>query len=58
MGEKIRWGLMGAGAILERWMKGAAQVSDMEIAAVASRTQESARRAAGRWPADGRYRKR
>lgn len=49
MGEKIRWGLMGAGAILERWMQGAAQVPDMEIAAVASRTQESARRAAGRW---------
>lgn len=38
----IRWGLLGAGAILNRWMKGARQVEDMEIAAVASRTRESA----------------
>lgn len=49
MGEKIRWGLLGAGAILERWMKGALQVPGMEITAVASRTQETARRAADKW---------
>lgn len=45
----IRWGLLGAGAILERWMKGARQVDGMEIAAVASRTRESAERVARAW---------
>ncbi|MDE6882398.1 MAG: Gfo/Idh/MocA family oxidoreductase [Lachnospiraceae bacterium] len=39
---KIRWGLLGAGEILNRWMKGARQVEDMEIAAVASRSRERA----------------
>lgn len=38
----IRWGILGAGSILNRWIKGAMQVKDMEIAAVASRTMESA----------------
>ena len=37
-GGKIRWGLLGAGAILNRWMKGAVQVEDMEFVAVAYRT--------------------
>ncbi len=47
MEEKvIRWGLLGAGAILKRWMKGARQVEGMEIAAVASRTRRTAERAA------------
>ncbi|MDE6994777.1 MAG: Gfo/Idh/MocA family oxidoreductase, partial [Lachnospiraceae bacterium] len=40
--RKIRWGLLGAGAILDRWMKGARQVEDMEIVAVASRSRERA----------------
>ena len=44
----IRWGLLGAGAILDRWMKGAVQVENMEIAAVASRSQETAQRMAKR----------
>ena len=39
--EKIRWGLLGAGVIIDRWIKGAMQVEDMEIAAVASRTNVS-----------------
>ncbi|MDD6614954.1 MAG: Gfo/Idh/MocA family oxidoreductase [Lachnospiraceae bacterium] len=43
---KIRWGLLGAGRILDRWMKGARQVEDMEIVAVASRTEETAGRVA------------
>ena len=34
MQRKIRWGLLGAGNILHRWMKGVRQVEDMEIAAV------------------------
>ena len=47
--KKIRWGLLGAGVLLERWMKGFAQVEDAEIAAVASRTPETAKRVAGRF---------
>ena len=47
--KKIRWGLLGAGVLLERWMKGFAQVEDVEIAAVASRTPETAKRVAGRF---------
>ena len=44
--RNIRWGLLGAGAILNRWMKGARQVEDMEIVAVSSRTMETAGRMA------------
>lgn len=40
--RKIRWGLLGAGEILNRWMKGAQQAEDMEIVAVASRSRERA----------------
>ena len=47
--KKIRWGLLGAGILLERWMKGFRQVEDAEIAAVASRTRETAERMAGRF---------
>lgn len=39
MNRKIRWGLLGAGKILDRWMKGACQIDDMEIVAVASRAR-------------------
>ena len=46
MSKKIRWGLLGAGKILDRWMKGARQNDDMEIVAVASRTRESAEKTA------------
>ena len=46
MNRKIRWGLLGAGKILDRWMKGARQIDDMEIVAVASRTRESAAKTA------------
>ena len=42
MQRKIRWGLLGAGNILHRWMKGVRQVEDMEIAAVSSRPNEPA----------------
>jgi predicted dehydrogenase len=42
MENKIRWGLMGAGGIVERWIKGARQFDDMEIVAVASRSQQTA----------------
>ncbi len=45
-GKKIRWGMLGAGAILDRWMKGAVQVEGAEVAAVASRTVETAGRQA------------
>jgi predicted dehydrogenase len=49
MGNKIRWGLMGAGAIVERWIKGARQLEDMEIVAVASRTKETAVKASQKY---------
>ena len=48
-GRKIRWGLLGAGVILNRWMQGALQVDDMEICAVSSRTERSARAMAEKW---------
>ncbi len=44
--KKIRWGVMGAGDILRRWIKGARQIRDMELVAVASRSRESAEKAA------------
>lgn len=40
--KEIRWGLLGAGNILNRWMKGARQADGMKIVAVASRTRETA----------------
>jgi predicted dehydrogenase len=47
---KIRWGLMGAGLIVSRWINGARQLEDeMEIAAVASRSKATARGAAERY---------
>jgi len=51
MAEKkvIRWGLLGAGVILDRWMNGVKQVDGMEIVAIASRTVESARRMAEKY---------
>lgn len=46
---RICWGLLGAGAIVDRWIKGALQHEDMEIAAVASRSVERVRATAARW---------
>lgn len=46
---KIRWGLLGAGEIVNRWMKGVRNVEDMEIVAVSSRTVETARKIANEW---------
>ena len=47
--EKIRWGLLGAGILLDRWMKGFQQVEDAEIAAIASRTRGTAEKMADRF---------
>ena len=47
--EKIRWGLLGAGVLLNRWMKGFMQVEDAEVAAIASRTTHTARNMADRF---------
>lgn len=49
MDKKIRWGLLGAGAILDRWMFGAMQNDDMEVVCVASRTKETAQRMAKKY---------
>lgn len=43
---KMRWGLLGSGKILDRWLKGFRQVEDAEIAGIASRTIETAQRRA------------
>nr|MCR4804197.1 Gfo/Idh/MocA family oxidoreductase [Clostridia bacterium] len=47
--KKTRWGLLGAGRLLERSMNGFLQVEDAEIAAIASRTQETAQKMAVRF---------
>lgn len=47
--EKIRWGLLGAGALLNRWLKGFEQMDDAEIAGIASRTIETAKKQAARF---------
>ena len=47
--EKIRWGLLGAGNLLNRWMKGFQQVEDAEISAIASRTRDTAQTMANRF---------
>lgn len=47
--SNIRWGLLGAGNLLNRWMNGFRQVEDAEIAAIASRTIETAKRMADRF---------
>lgn len=49
MERKLRWGLLGAGVLLDRFMQGACQVEDSKIAAVASRTKETADRQAKKW---------
>ena len=48
-GRPVRWGLLGAGVILDRWLKGAMQAEDTQIAAVASRTIETAKRQAEKY---------
>ncbi len=47
--RKIRWGLLGAGVILNRWLPGALQHDDMEICAVSSRTVRTAKAMAEKW---------
>lgn len=49
MQKKIRWGIMGAGAVIHRWIKGAAQLEDLEIKAISSRSIASAKEVARRW---------
>ena len=44
--EKMRWGFLGSGKLLDRWIKGFRQVEDAETAGIASRTIETARRRA------------
>jgi len=44
--KKIRWGIIGSGRIVRRWLCGAKQRSDMEVVAVASRHTENARQVA------------
>lgn len=46
MERKIRWGLLGSGSIVDRWISGAKQLNDVEIVAISSRTIESAQKMA------------
>ncbi|SMQ78488.1 Predicted dehydrogenase [Bacillus sp. OV166] len=46
MESKIKWGLMGSGSIVDKWICGAKQLNDMEIVAISSRTIESAQKMA------------
>ena len=47
--DTIRWGLLGAGRLLDRWLKGFRQVEDAEIAGIASRTRETAEKQARKY---------
>ncbi|MDO4522806.1 MAG: Gfo/Idh/MocA family oxidoreductase [Eubacteriales bacterium] len=49
MEKTIRWGIMGAGAVIHRWIKGALQAEDSEIVAIASRHKETAQAMAEVW---------
>lgn len=44
--ERIRWGIIGAGEIVDRWMRGAKQLKEVEIRAIASRTLRHAQQKA------------
>lgn len=47
--SKIRWGFLGAGAIIDRFIKGVRQFDDMEVVAVSSRTHETAKKMADKY---------
>lgn len=42
----IRWGILGSGRIVRRWMRGARQCEGMEVIAIASRSEIHAQQAA------------
>lgn len=44
--KTYRWGILGAGSIVRRWIRGARQTERLEIRAIGSRTIESAEKAA------------
>ena len=47
--KTIRWGLLGAGKLLDRWLNGFRQVENAEIAGIASRTPETAEKQARKY---------
>ena len=44
MGQTVRWGILGPGAIARKFAEGLKHVDDAELTAVGSRTQENADR--------------
>lgn len=46
---KVIWGIVGAGSIVHRWMRGMVQTEDSEVYAIASRRIETAQKAAEQW---------
>ncbi|MBQ3864465.1 MAG: Gfo/Idh/MocA family oxidoreductase [Clostridia bacterium] len=51
MSEKkiLRWGLLGSGIILDRWLRGALHAEGSRITAISSRTAATAEAMAGKW---------
>ncbi|MDL2288800.1 Gfo/Idh/MocA family oxidoreductase [Oscillospiraceae bacterium OttesenSCG-928-F05] len=52
---KIRWGIMGPGNIVNRWMNGLRQVADAEVTAIAGRTKENVDAMADKYSIPTRY---
>ncbi|GAB3209368.1 Gfo/Idh/MocA family protein [Marinactinospora thermotolerans] len=53
--SKVRWGILGTGAIAERFLHGLRAVPDAEAVAVGSRDQSTADRFADRWDIPRRH---
>ena len=47
--KKIRWGIIGAGDIVNRWMNGAYQCEDTVVSAISSKSLLSAEKTAKKW---------
>jgi predicted dehydrogenase len=55
LADKFRWGILGTGGIAHKFATGLTALSDVEIAAVGSRKQESADKFAGQYNIPRRY---
>lgn len=55
LGGPVRWGILGAAGIAERWLDGARRATNSQVVAVASRDAARAAAAADRWALDRSY---
>jgi len=53
--NKIRWGIMGYGNIVHRWINGAMQVRELEISSIAGRTQANVDRFCRQYKIENKY---